>query len=489
MSHLEKYFEKFRQNIIGIHTTYQTPYGKKKIVYCDWIASGRLYRPIEKMLTNRFGPFVANTHSQTNETGTRMTLSYQHAHERIKKHVNADSKDIIITAGSGMTSVISKLQRILGLKGCGKLRHNDCIHNNEKPVVFITHMEHHSNHTSWYETNTDVVLLQPDKDLLVDLNELRSQLEKYKNRKFKIGSFTACSNVTGIHTPVHKMARMMHEYGGLCFIDYAASAPYEEINMHPDDPMEKLDAIFFSPHKFLGGPGSSGVLIFDSTMYHSDVPDNPGGGTVEWTNPWGSYKYVDDIELREDGGTPGFLQTIRTALALELKAQMGIDNILKREQELTSLAFAELQKIPSIKILADNVKDRLGIISFYHEKIHFNLIVKLLSDRFGIQVRGGCVCAGTYGHFLLEVSYDRSKEITDKINHGDLSEKPGWVRWSLHPTLTDDEVRFVIQSLKEIIKNIDIWQKDYLYLKNKNEFVHRNQTEKSAEYLTDWYHF
>jgi selenocysteine lyase/cysteine desulfurase len=224
-------------------------------------------------------------------------------------------------------------------------------------------------------------------------------------------------------------------------------------------------------------------------MYHSDAPDNPGGGTVEWTNPWGSYKYVDDIELREDGGTPGFLQAIKAALAMELKAQMGIDNILKREQELTHLAFTELQKIPSVKILADNVKDRLGIISFYHEKIHFNLIVKLLSDRFGIQLRGGCVCAGTYGHFLLEVSYDRSKEITEKINHGDLSEKPGWVRWSLHPTMTDDEVRYVVQSLKEIIKNINIWQKDYLYLKNKNEFVHRSQTEKSSEYLADWFHF
>jgi selenocysteine lyase/cysteine desulfurase len=489
MSHLEKYFQEFRQNIIGIDTTYRTPYGVKKIMYCDWIASGRLYRPIEIMLTDRFGPFVANTHTETNETGIRMTLSYRHAHDLIKKHVNAGPNDIIITAGSGMTSMISKLQRILGLKGCGKLRHDDCIHNHEKPVVFITHMEHHSNHTSWYETNTEVVLLQPDKDLLVDLNELRIQLEKYKNRQFKIGSFTACSNVTGIRIPIHKMARIMHEYGGLCFIDYAASAPYEEINMHPADPMEKLDAIFFSPHKFMGGPGSSGVLIFDSTMYHSDAPDNPGGGTVDWTNPWGTYKYVDDIEVREDGGTPGFLQAIRAALALELKTRMGVDNILMREKELTSLAFTELRQIPSIKILADNIEDRLGIISFYHEKIHFNLIVKLLSDRFGIQVRGGCVCAGTYGHFLLEVSYDRSKEITEKINHGDLSEKPGWVRWSLHPTMTDDEIRYFAQSLKEIINNIENWQKDYIYLKNKNEFIHRNQTEKSDEYLTRWFHF
>jgi len=350
-------------------------------------------------------------------------------------------------------------------------------------------MEHHSNQTSWYETNSDVVLLQPDKDLLFDPEELRHQLEKYKNRKFKIGSFTACSNVTGIRTPVHKMARMMHEYGSICLIDYAASAPYDEVNMHPSDPMEKLDAIFFSPHKFLGGPGSSGVLIFDSTMYHSNAPDNPGGGTVDWTNPWGDYKYVDNIEAREDGGTPGFLQAIRAALALELKNRMGTENILKREKELANLAFAELRKIPSIKILADNVEDRLGVISFYHEKIHFNLIVKLLSDRFGIQVRGGCVCAGTYGHFLLEVSYDRSKEITEKINHGDLSDKPGWVRLSLHPTLTDDEIHFFGQSLNAIINNIEDWHKDYIYLNTTNEFIHRNQNEKTDEYLQDWFDF
>jgi selenocysteine lyase/cysteine desulfurase len=486
MSQMEKYFHKFRQNIVGIDTSFQTPYGNKKIVYCDWIASGRLYEPIEKTLKDNFGPFVANTHTETNETGTRMTLSYRHAHDLIKKHVNAGPNDIIITAGSGMTSVVNKLQRILGLKSCGKLRHNDCIQNCDKPVVFITHMEHHSNHTSWYETNTEVVLLKPDKDLLFNLNELKYQLEKYKDRKFKIGSFTACSNVTGIHTPVHKMARLMHEYGGVCFIDYAASAPYEEINMHPDDPLEKLDAIFFSPHKFLGGPGSSGVLIFDSSMYNSDAPDNPGGGTLDWTNPWGEYKYADNIELREDGGTPGFLQTIKAALAIELKEQMGVENILSREKELTNLAFEELRKLHSIKILASNVEDRLGIISFYHEKVHFNMITKLLSDRFGIQVRGGCVCAGTYGHFLLEVSYDRSKKITEMINHGDLSEKPGWVRWSLHPTMTDDEILYFCSSLKQILENNEEWQKDYIYSKNNNEFIHRNHVEK-PEYLNDWF--
>ncbi|MGW8315987.1 MAG: aminotransferase class V-fold PLP-dependent enzyme, partial [Bacteroidales bacterium] len=314
-------------------------------------------------------------------------------------------------------------------------------------------------------------------------------LELYKDRRFKIGSFTACSNVTGVKTPYAQMAKLMHEYGGLVFVDFAANAPYMEIDMHPQDPMEKLDAIFFSPHKFLGGPGSSGVLIFDKAMYTAEVPDNPGGGTVDWTNPWGKYKYVDDIEVREDGGTPGFLQSIRAALAMELKAQMGVDRILAREKELLEIALPGLRAIEGIKILANNMDDRLGVISFYHPEIHFNLFVKLLNDRYGIQTRGGCACAGTYGHFLLEVTYDRSALITDKINHGDLSEKPGWVRWSLHPTMTDEEVRTILKAVREISEYHREWAKDYIYISRKNEFVHRTQLETPLEnqLIHDWF--
>jgi selenocysteine lyase/cysteine desulfurase len=487
LSNLEKYFAPFRENIIGIDTTYRSPYGEQKIVYGDWIASGRLYAPIEKKLLEDFGPFVANTHTEASETGTLMTKSYHYAHELIKRHVNAGPNDVIITAGFGMTAVVNKLQRILGLKVLGQRQGKNCPDPEDKPVVFLTHMEHHSNQTSWYETIADVVVLEPDRELLIDLDELRRQLEKYRKREFKIGAFTACSNVTGIETPYHELARIMHENGGLCFIDFAASAPYVEIDMHPADPMKKLDAIYLSPHKFLGGPGSSGVLVFDKSMYKSSAPDNPGGGTVDWTNPWGSYKYVDDIEVREDGGTPGFLQAIRAALAFELKKKMGVENISLREQEMVALAFAKLRQVPGIHILAENVEDRLGVISFYHDKIHFNLLVKLLSDRFGIQVRGGCVCAGTYGHFLLEVSYEKSKEITDKINHGDLSEKPGWVRWSLHPTTTDDEIHYFISSLEAIIANISEWEQDYVYLKNVNEFIHKDQQKDPAELFKQWF--
>lgn len=485
---MEDFFAGFRNNIIGIDQKFQSPYGEQKIIYGDWIASGRLYRPIEEAVTNTFGPFVGNTHTETSETGTLMTKAYHLAHKKIKEHVNAGPDDVIITAGSGMTTVVNKFQRILGFRTMQKMEASDCLKEEDRPVVFITHMEHHSNHTSWIETIADIVQLKPNKDLLVDPDELQKELDKYKNRKMKIGSFTACSNVTGISTPYHKLARIMHENGGLCFVDFAASAPYVDMNMHPGDPMEDLDAIMFSPHKFLGGPGTSGVLVFNAKIYRKDQrPDNPGGGTVDWTNPWGEFKYIDDIEAREDGGTPGFIQAIKAALCIELKNQMGVENIEAREKELVKIAFDEMPKIPGIHILADNVKERLGVISFYLENIHFNLVVKLLNDKFGIQVRGGCACAGTYGHFLLDVSYDTSHEITQLINHGDLSKKPGWIRLSLHPTMTDEELYFVIDAIREVQENHTEWSKDYIYNNKTNEFRHKLEPEDKTSQICDWF--
>lgn len=484
---MEKYFNYYRQNTIGYNQHYFTPYGEKKLIYADWVASGRLYKPIENRLTNDIGPFIGNTHTETSETGTLMTKAYHEAHKRIKEHVNAGPDDLIITSGTGMTGVIAKFQRMMGLKICGLLSSNKCFKEKEKPVVFVTHMEHHSNHTSWFETISDVVMLQPDKDLLVDPDELRRQLEIYADRKVKIGSFTACSNVTGVRTPYHQLAKIMHEHGGVCFIDFAASAPYEDMNMHPDDPLESLDAIMFSPHKFLGGPGSSGVLIFNKAMYHSRTPDQPGGGTVDWTNPWGEFKYVDDIEIREDGGTPGFMQAIRAALCIELKEKIGTTNIKKREDELLKIAFKGLAEINGLHVLAQDQQERLGVISFYYDNIHYNLVVKLLSDRYGVQVRGGCACAGTYGHFLLDVSHEHSRQITELINHGDLSQKPGWIRLSLHPTMTNDELNVILNALDEISRNHKEWEKDYIYNKHTNEFRHYLDNGRLNEQVNNWF--
>lgn len=498
MENLEQYFNQFRENIIGVDATFQSPYGEQNLIYADWIASGRMYAPIEDQMKNVFGPMVGNTHSESSETGVAMTQAYHLAHKIIKEHVNADEDDVILTVGSGMTGVVCKLQRILGLKipekthtfcnfAANKIQ--GCIQElgDERPVVFITHMEHHSNHTSWLETIAEVVIIEPDENLLVDPNNLRKQIEKYKSRKLKIGAFSACSNVTGVKPPYYELAKVMHEYDGYAFVDFAASAPYLKMDMHPKDSMERLDAIFFSPHKFLGGPGSSGVIVFNKELYQNQTPDQPGGGTVTWTNRWGEYQYIDDIETREDGGTPAFLQAIRAALSIQLKEKMGCENMQRREEELLEKAFTEMRQIPGLNILADNVEDRIGVISFYVRDIHHNIIVKLLNDRYGIQVRGGCSCAGTYGHYLLNVDRDLSKRITEKIDKGDLSEKPGWVRLSLHPTMTNHELDFVLKALKAVVHNHQEWGKDYEYSPYTNEFYHKEVKQKEPADYKEWF--
>jgi selenocysteine lyase/cysteine desulfurase len=436
---------------------------------------------------NDLGPFVANTHTETTVSGTAMTMAYHQARHVIKKHVNANSEDVLIADGTGMTGVVNKFQRILGLRIPENLREYTTIPDAVKPIVFISHMEHHSNQTSWLETIADVVVIPADSEGLFCVENLKILLEKYKSRAIKIASITSCSNVTGIRTPYHEAAKLMHQNNGLCFVDFACSGPYVAIDMHPEDAESYLDAIFFSPHKFLGGPGTSGILIFNSKLYTNMIPDNPGGGTVSWTNPWGEHKYIDNIEDREDGGTPGFLQVIKTAFAIQLKEEMGIENIMNREHEIVKTVFEELGATPNIKILAAQHQDRLGVISFYIDDLHFNLGVKLLNDKFGIQTRGGCSCAGTYGHYLLNVNEETSHNLVCQIDSGDLTLKPGWIRMSIHPTTTSEEILFVCSSIKELAANHQIWKLDYKYDKNSNEFVHVHSKELEKEMVSKWF--
>ncbi|HQX43275.1 MAG TPA: aminotransferase class V-fold PLP-dependent enzyme [Saprospiraceae bacterium] len=487
---MEEYFKQFRKGIIGINQIIQSPFSNElKLLYADWTASGRMYSPIEEHLKENIYPFVANTHTETNSTGKAMTEAYHKALHIIKKHVNASSEDLIISSYSGMTGVVNKFQRILGLRLHEKFKDQINLTESERPVVFITHMEHHSNQTSWLETIADVEIIQPDSNGLVDLEYFQLLLDKYKSRKVKFAAVTSCSNVTGIFTPYHKIAAMIHAAGGYCFVDFACSAPYVEINMHPIEPDEYLDAIYFSPHKFLGGPGSTGIIIFNKKLYQNKIPDNPGGGTVDWTNPWGEHKYLDDIESREDGGTPAFLQTIRTALCIKLKEEMGVQNIKKREQEIVDMLWSELNGIEGFNILEAKHKDRLCVVSFYIEGLHYNLGVKMLNDRFGIQVRGGCSCAGTYGHYILNIDKEYSKIVTEMINAGDYSSKAGWIRLSLHPTNTNEEVKFVIKCLKELSQHHLEWAKDYTLDLKRNEISFKDPTEDQwiGQKVKDWF--
>jgi len=481
MAKLEKHFTKFRRNIIGHDQQYDFPGGRFPILYADWAASGRLYRPIEEYIANVLGPYVANTHTETTLTGTIMTDAYHQAHQIIKRHVNACSDDVLLFAGFGMTAVINKFQRLLGLRLPDKFRQKVTIPEHEKALVILTHMEHHSNQTTWEECCCDTVLLCKKSDGLPNLERLRNILEMNRDRKLIIGSFTACSNVTGLITPIHEMAEIMHEFGRLCFVDYSASAPYVEMNMHPATAGQKLDAIFFSPHKFLGGPGSSGVILFDKKLYDNRIPDHPGGGTVLWTNPWGEHHFFSDIEVREDGGTPGFLQAIRAALAILLKEEMGVENLLAQEHHLTEILLEELSKIPEITVLEAQNHNRIGFVSFYSRVVHHNLIARLLNDHFGIQTRGGCQCAGTYGHVLLHIDDKHSKEITNRIDEGDLSGKPGWVRISLHPTMTETEVRYIAAAVQSIMQNQAEWGRDYKLNQATGDFENLNQIKASID--------
>ncbi|MEM6802597.1 MAG: aminotransferase class V-fold PLP-dependent enzyme [Bacteroidota bacterium] len=484
---LETYFDNFRQHIVGINHHFDSPYGEKRILYADWTASGRLFQPIEDKLHKEIGPFVANTHTETSITGAAMTQAYHKARDIIKAHVNASDKDVLISVGSGMTGAINKFQRILGLKVSEGLEGFAKIPDELRPIVFVSHMEHHSNQISWIETIAQVEVIPCNEEGLICLHNLEAALEKFKDRKIKFVSVTACSNVTGIKTDYHAIAKITHQYGGLCFVDFACSAPYVEINMHPDDPEEALDAIFFSPHKFLGGPGSSGILVFHQKLYANLIPDNPGGGTVTFTDPWGGRKYINDIEIREDGGTPAFLQTIKVALAMQLKDQMGVKNILAREYEINEIMFERLSKIKGLHLYAGEHKDRLGIFSFSIQGIHYNLLAKLLNDRFGIQSRGGCSCAGTYGHHLFNLSKIVSETIQEMIQAGCLTDKPGWVRISIHPTMRNAEIQYICDALESIVANHESWKEAYKYNLKTNDFDFKGESEQIEKTVNKWF--
>lgn len=488
----ESYFKKFRDNIIGIDQTFPTPLGEKKMLYADWIASGRLYEPIEKMMRDKIAPFCANTHTETSVTGTLMTRAYHESKEYIKREVNADAGDALIFSGSGMTDSINKLQRILGLRipeNAKKYLQNYTLCNDcDKPVVFITHIEHHSNHTSWLETIAEVEIINPNENGEVDLAHFASLLETHKDRPLKIASVSACSNVTGIYTPYYTIAEMIHQAGGFCFVDFACSGPYVHIDMHPANPLQQLDAIFVSPHKFLGGPGTPGILVMNKSLYNNAVPDNAGGGTVKYTTPWKFHIYIDSVEDREDGGTPPFLQGIKAALCFKLKKEMGVENILKREEEIVNTVLTRLATIDNVHVLAGHISHRVGAISFYIDGMHFNLGVKLLNDYFGIQVRGGCACAGTYGHYLLNIDQEQSADIVERLGKGELSVRPGWIRLSLHPTFTDEDISYILESIEYVAKNFEELGRNYTYNPKKNIFYCNNHTDKfEASFIEEIY--
>ncbi len=480
-------FERIARLVIGNDLQLQTPYGQRRMIYADWTASGRSYRPLEERLLRDFAPYMANTHTETSATGQAMTAAYAQARALIKRHVHAADDDVLLATGTGCTGAINKLQRMLGLRIPSNFIGQATVAPEQRPLVLVTHMEHHSNQTTWLECVVDVEVIPPDPAGLVDVAAIPAILARYAARPMKIASITACSNVTGIPTPYHDIAALMHAHGGLCFVDFACSAPYVPIDMHRGDPAQALDAIFFSPHKFLGGPGSCGILVFARDLYSARVPDQPGGGTVAWTNPWQEHRYLEDIELREDGGTPGLMQLIRAALAVQLKEAMGTARIARREQQIVEQVFSRLVGNRRVVILAGQHRQRLPVISFYVEDLHYNLVVRMLNDRFGIQARGGCSCAGTYGHYLLSVDEQHSHGITSRIDAGDLTDKPGWVRVSFHPVMDDGEIAAVCDAILAIAEHGDAWSADYRHLPHLNDYEHVSGAAPLEALVETWF--
>lgn len=476
---LDRHFSAFTKEIIGQWREFDTPNGPQRLVYVDWTASGRGFRGVEDAIADILGS-CGNSHSTHSFVGRFSTELYHQAHSIIRNHVHALDGDVVLTHGTGTTGVVNKFQRMLGLRSDTHLPTKD------RPVVAITHMEHHSNHTSWLESVAEVVIIEPDSDGLPNLDHLNSIAKNAHNSGQPFyASVTAASNVTGILTPVHEMAAIAHQHGGWIFVDYAASAPYVSIDMHPSDPSRSLDAIFFSPHKFLGGPGSAGVMVFNSSLYRGGRPVNIGGGVVRWTNPWGEYAYIDDIQAREDAGTPGILQACRAALAIGVKDAMHVEDMSARKHQLLHTALGRMDEIDGITVLAREHSDRLGIISFIFQEIPYGLATQLLSDRYGIQARDGCSCAGTYGHYLFSIDRASSKKITTQIDQGDSSVKPGWVRISIHPTMTNAELDHVMQAIAEIARFGRIWQSDYRYDRSSNTWRHFNHTPVLPD-LSGW---
>ncbi len=444
-----------RAEIIGTDARIETPFGQRRITYADYVASGKSLGYVERTLLERVMPSYANTHTEDSFTGARTTHYAHEAAEYIKTCLGADERYKIIFTGTGSTAAIKRLQEILGLSVPSPLRARvlEVTRPEERPVVFVGPYEHHSNEVSWRETIAEVVEIPLCPKGLIDLDALHAGLTdpKYANRP-KIGSFSAASNVTGIISDTRSIARLLHAQGAFACFDFAASAPYVKIDLRPGK-LDGYDAVFISPHKFVGGPGTPGVLVFNQAMYALETPSTAGGGTVTYVSS-SEHHFVADIEAREDAGTPAILQKMRAALAFWVKAQVGTELIEAREREFSTRALARLGEHPKLEILGNLSAKRLAIVSFLVRSqsggryLHPRFVVRLLNDLFGVQSRGGCACAGPYGHELLHIDAERSRQTWASIQAGIESIKPGWTRLNFNYFITDQEFEFLLAAIE-----------------------------------------
>jgi len=447
-----------RRSVIGNTDVVDGPFGPRRVTYADYTASGRSLTFIEDFIRDQVLPLYANTHTESSGTGLQTTRFREDARAIIRRCVNATDDYAVLFCGSGSTGAIDLLVRVLGIRIPAGLEDryglSGSIPGDECPVVFIGPFEHHSNELPWRESIADVVVIPEDSDGHIDLDALEQALRDHADREVKIGSFSAASNVTGITTDTAAVASLLHRHGALSFWDVAAAAPYVGISMEPVDPNEPMsykDAIFVSPHKMIGGPGTPGLLVARKDLFTNRVPSVPGGGTVAYVNP-AEHRYLDDVEHREEGGTPNIIGAIRAGLAFALKEAVGAEVIRQQEESLIRRAIESWSQHPNIEILGNPDAERLSIVSFVirrgDRRLHHNFVVALLNDLFGVQSRGGCSCAGPYGHRLLGIDIETSHEYEREIARGCEGIKPGWVRVNFNYFISEEVFEFILAAVR-----------------------------------------
>jgi len=447
---------------VGRRACIETPMGRRLICYADLTATGRYLHFVEAWI-RRVRPYYANSHTRISSTGRIISELREEARRVVHCAVGAGPEDLVLFTGAGATAAISKLIGIIGLRIPEPLEREHSLQRHvprdARPVVFIGPYEHHSNELPWVESIADVVEIGLDERGTIDLDDLERRLQQHDSRPFKIGSFSAASNVTGVLSDVGAIAKRLHEHDAWALFDYAAAGPYVPIRMHPDEPGAHIDALFLSMHKFVGGPEASGVLVANRRLFRTRIPERPGGGTVEYVvaAEHDAIDYVQRLDEREEGGTPAIIGDLRAGTAFLVKELVGVSAIFEHEVELARATLARLSRAPRIRVLGPIDVARLSIVSFNIDGLHHDLVAVLLDHLFGIQNRAGCSCAGPYGHRLLGLDRSASERLRALVRRGVGGIKPGWVRLTIPYYASPEDVEFILAAVEFIAEHGEVF--------------------------------